>query len=197
MDKLELKQYRETVNKIRELLGYGNQCRETFGSSFELILSVFNLMEKNMNDLVEDKEVKVSDKDKENVKRVVNIFLNVAVDQPITPLFRDLSHCYLLLAFNWNKELGKMKNVENIIKAVQRITDGQLTMVDTISLMKQLQARLKSFQNYNPPVFELSRHYLETLIEENREQEKKEKEKNKDKDKDKGQNCTSYGGAAK
>ena len=79
------------------------------------------------------------------------------------PIFRDLSRFYLLLVFNWNKELGKRPDIELSVSAAQRIVEGQMTMIDTINLLKTVSERLQKLSGYEPPAFELSRHYLQSL----------------------------------
>ncbi|GAI80579.1 unnamed protein product, partial [marine sediment metagenome] len=116
-----------------------------------------------MNELAEDKAVEASGEEKSRVKEVADLFLSIAVNEPITPIFRDLSKFYLLLMFNWNKELGKRPDIEKQISTAQKIVMAQMTMLDTIDLLKYQLKRGRDMRNWNPPAFELSRHYLETL----------------------------------
>lgn len=179
MEKEELKKYKETVNKIKEIMKYEMDLRRVFGDRLPVIKKALEIMECQMDDLAQDKKIEASDKDKSTVKEALNLFLSIAVSQPITLIFRDLSKTYLLLAFNWNRELGKRQDMESAIRAVQGIVEGQLTMFDTINLLKTLSQRGREMLDYRPPAFELSRHYLESLREEKREKKRGKEEKGK------------------
>lgn len=170
MEQEDLKKYQETVSKIKGIMKYEADLKKVFGPRLDKVKEALEIVECQMNDLAEDKAVEASGKEKSRVKEVVNLFLSIAVNQPIVPIFRDLSMCYLLLIFNWNKELGKRIDIETSVIAVQRIVEGQMTMIDTINLLKTVSERLQKLNRYEPPAFELSRHYLQSL-----EREKLEK----------------------
>ncbi len=166
MEQETLKKYQETVNKIKGIMKYETDLKKVFGPRLDKVKESFEIMVCQMNNLAEDTEVEASGEEKSRVKEVVNLFLSIAVNQPIVPIFRDLSRFYLLLVFNWNKELGKRPDIETSVCAVQRIVEGQVTMIDTINILRALLERARKTQQYGPPAFELSRHYLETLNKE-------------------------------
>ncbi|GAI60825.1 unnamed protein product [marine sediment metagenome] len=165
MKQEDLKKYQETVSKIKGILKYEADLKKVFGPRLGKVNGVFELMLRQMDDLAEDKAVEASGEEKSRVKEVVNLFLSIAVNRPIVPIFRDLSRFYLLLVFNWNKELGKRPDIELSVSAAQRIVEGQMTMIDTINLLKTVSERLQKLIGYEPPAFELSRHYLQSLEE--------------------------------
>ena len=142
---------------------YESDLRQVFGDRLPVIRKAFEIMEGQMNNLAKDEKIEASGEEKSSIKEAVNLFLDIAMNRSITPIFRDLSRTYLLLAFNWNKELGRRLDMESAIRATQGIVEGQLTMLDTINLLKELVKRGKEMVNYRPPAFELSRHYLESL----------------------------------
>jgi hypothetical protein len=95
--------------------------------------------------------------------------------KPITAIFRDLSSTYLLLIFNWNQTLGKRPDIERDIKLVDMGVKGQLTMLDTIRVLRQLLPKMEAMGKYEPPAFNLSRAYLDSLKEEIENQGSKSK----------------------
>ncbi|GAJ02267.1 unnamed protein product, partial [marine sediment metagenome] len=106
MKEEDLKKYQETVAKIKKIFGWELEIKKVFGSRLDLVKGVFELVQRQMNELSEDKTVEVTGEEKSRVGKVANLFLSIAVNEPIVPIFRDLSKLYLLLIFNWNKELG-------------------------------------------------------------------------------------------
>lgn len=169
MKEEDLKKYQQTVDKIKKIFGWELELKKVFGPRIDKVKGVFELVQRQMNELAEDKNVEVSEEEKSRVKQVAGLFLSIAVNEPIVPIFRDLSKLYLLLIFNWNKELGKRPDIENQISTAQKIVMAEMTMVDTISLLKTLLKRGREMKSWSPSAFELSKHYLETL---NKEEEK-------------------------
>ncbi|GAI61738.1 unnamed protein product [marine sediment metagenome] len=151
MKQEDLKKYQETVTKIKEILEWEIDLKKVFRPSLDKVKKSFEIMECQMDDLAEDTEVEASGEEKSRVKEVVNLFLSIAVNQPIVPIFRDLSMCYLRLVFNWNKELGKRPDIETSVSVVQRIVEGQMTMIDTINILRALLERARKTQQYGPP----------------------------------------------
>ncbi|GAI61202.1 unnamed protein product, partial [marine sediment metagenome] len=124
---------------------------------------IFGIVRGHLDKLVKDEEAVASAEDRKSVAAVVQLFSNIAVNEPIKPIFRDLARSYLRLMLNWNIQLGKIPNLNTTIAATLHIVEGQMTMLETIRLMKNVSARLKVFNQFEPPVFKLSRHYLKTL----------------------------------
>lgn len=171
MKQEDLKKYQKTVGNIKRIFKWELELKKVFGPRLEKVKSVFELLERQMNDLAEDVMVEASGEEKSRVKEVVDLFLSIAVNEPIVSIFRDLSKFYLLLMFNWNKELGKRPDIEKQISTAQKIVAAQVTMLDTIDLLKYLLKQGHNMRNWNPPAFELSRHYLESLSKEKKEEE--------------------------
>ncbi len=188
MNKEDYKKYQENLSKIKEILKYENDLRKVFAENqLQTIRKGLETMESQMEKLAKDEQVQASGQDKSTVKGVTDIFLNVAVNQPMIPISRDLTLNYLLLTFNWNLALGKRPDIEQNIKAVQGIVRGEMTIVDAINTLKALLERAKSLTQYTPPAFELSKHYLEslkkgTVAEGEKEVPKKKEEKPEEKE---------------
>lgn len=163
METEDLKKYQQTINEIKKIFGWELELKKVFGPRIDIVKGVFELMYRQMNELGEDKKVEVTGEEKSRVKEVVNLFLSIAVNQPIVPIFRDLLKSYLLLVFNWNKELGKTEDIENQINTTQKIVTAQMTMLEAIDLLKLLLKQGRDMKSWQPPAFELSRHYLESL----------------------------------
>ncbi len=156
-------QYQQTVANIKKFFEWDLALRGVFGSRIDLVKGVFELIQRQMNELDEDKKVEVTGEEKSRVKEVANLFSSIAVNNPILPIFRDLASSYLLLVFNWNKELGKRDDIANSVNVTLNIVMDQMTRTESIAVLKVLIANAKKMAEYNPRSFELSRAYLETL----------------------------------
>ena len=180
--------YKNTLAKINKILEYENDIKKIFSErGTESIRQTLNLITSQMEKVYKDEKVEPTGKEKSLVKETVSLFVDIVLGKPITPIFRDLSDTYLLLVFNWNQALGKRPDIEKDVKLVDMVIKGQLTMLDTIRVLRQLLPRLKTIGQYEPPAFDLSRAYLNSLKKEfeGQEQEFKRSKSKKPKPKKK------------
>jgi len=162
-----IKAYQRNVKEIKRILSFKKELRKVFNErNIEKVNNVFNLVTEDMDFLIRGEKATATGPEKSQVKSVVNLFLNVAINQPIVPIFRDLARELGLLIFNWNKVVGKRPDIEVDVLATRRIIDNQLTMLDAITILKVLIRRLKNMERYSPPAFQLSKAYLKSLDKE-------------------------------
>lgn len=164
MRKEDYQKYQENLSRVKSIMKYGQELNKTFGQhQVRAIKKGLAIMEEQMEKLAQDEQVQVSGEDKSVIKEVSDIFFDICVEKPISQFFRDLSQGYVLLIFNWNQALGKRPDINQKIKGVKSIVEAQMTMTDTIELLKILLQKNRNLTQYEPPAFELSKHYLESL----------------------------------
>jgi hypothetical protein len=160
------KSYKNILAKINEILAYEDDMKKSFSEGGDKkIRQTLDLIIDQLEKVYKNENVEPTDGDKLLVKETIDVFINIAIDKPITPIFRDLSKTYLLLVFNWNQALGKVSSIDKNIKLVDMIIKGQLTMLDTIHVLRQFLPKIKAMEQYSPPSFDLSRAYLNSLEE--------------------------------
>ncbi len=82
--------------------------------------------------------------------------------------FSVFSQEYSLLVYNWNDNLVKLKNLENQATIITRLYSMRMTMEQLIIMGRKL-LQINNYQNqYTIPTIELSKNYLATLIEGNK-----------------------------
>jgi len=172
----EYQAYKKTLTEINKILGYENDMRKTFSEDgSRKIKQALNIVTNQMERVYKNEHIEPSVEEKSLVRETVNLFVDIALGKPITAIFRDLSSTYLLLIFNWNQTLGKRPDIERDIKLVDMGVKGQLTMLDTIRVLRQLLPKMEAMGQYELPVFNLSRAYLDSLKEEIENQGSKSK----------------------
>jgi hypothetical protein len=172
----EYQAYKKTLIEINKILGYENDMRKTFSEDgSRKIKQSLNIVTNQMERVYKNEHIEPSVEEKSLVRETVNLFVDIALGKPITAIFRDLSSTYLLLIFNWNQTLGKRPDIERDIKLVDMGVKGQLTMLDTIRVLRQLLPKMEAMGKYEPPAFNLSRAYLDSLKEEIENQGSKSK----------------------
>lgn len=173
------KDLKRMLQPLERRMNYKTEFKRTFGPrGNEVILPAYRVMKDQLSLLADtdNKKVHVDDKSRGLVNRAAEIVTSVAMSEPITQYFRDLMEGYLPLVNNWNKQLGKNRNIDVLIGATQRIVEDMMTMKDVTEVMKRTNKKLQQLLRYKPPAFDLSRHYLLSLqndIEKNEPREKK------------------------
>lgn len=162
MNQEDLNKYKDVIKNIQESIALF-QFRKRFKKNSNIIEQAFQVMKRHMNKLGKDKEVDAKPKEVAVVKKAVYIIFRIAVYEPIDSYLRDLAVLYMQLVFNWNNALLQDAELVTRIRATSNIVESQLTMLDTINLLKKLLKQGHDMKNWSPPAFELSRHYLETL----------------------------------
>lgn len=162
MNKKDQEKYKKAIKEIQILVRH-LECRKRFKSDCDLVVQGFQVMKNHMDRLSKDEEVKVGRNEMACVKTAVNTIFKRVVHESIDDYLRDLAILYMRLVFNWNNALSKDAELATLIRATSSIADGQMTMLDTINLLKRLIKQGSEMLNWRPPAFELARHYLESL----------------------------------
>lgn len=156
--------FEETAKRIEDMLK-SNLGSKTFGEGGkQRFFDALNLMKSDIQNLVKEKEVSDDPKKLSTIHNVVNTLFNHAVYQPHTNFFKVFCFEFLKIAFNWNKGVCN-KSIQQLIDATDRMMKAQLTLAESHSVLRELTDRLKKYSGYEPPSFELSRHYLKSLLE--------------------------------
>lgn len=142
-----------------------NLADKTFGKEGKKrFIDALNLMKSDIQSLTKGGEVSDDPKKLSVVHNAVNVLFNHAVYQPHTDFFRGFCFEFLKIAFNWNKGPCN-KSIQRLIDATDRMMRAQLTLAESHSVLRKLTDRLKKYSGYEPPSFELSKHYLKSLLE--------------------------------
>jgi len=162
----EREAYKKSVERLERILSFKADLESTYGrEGASTIKCSFDLMKKHLDDVLDEKKVQVQKKEIEMVRKTVKLLMEVVVMQPIRPLVRDLTLEMSLLAFNWNRMIGRVKEIEVNALALRRLVEGHLTLVDAIGVAKRLIREMRRSAGFKPPAFELSKAYLQTLTE--------------------------------
>ncbi len=151
-----------------------NETMEKLGCFFEDKERRERLLHRNSGDFfavwqLVTKDIALMEKDEDpigDVRKVIHVLRKmrhwVSFDRATADqlgLFKDFS----LLIFNWNHSGIRSNEVKNECHSIRDIVDGNLTMRDTINIMKEVSAHFSKLREWNPPAFEISKSLLERL----------------------------------
>ena len=162
--KEEEKGYQRNKKKLEYILGHKDLKAILSQKRIDMVKRAFQLMKKGMDWLVDNEEpIEVSGQDKSRVKEVLNLLLSLAIGSPMRPILKDLVLEFGLLAHNWNQAYGKRPDIVEVIVNAKNVVYGNLSLIQSIGVMKNLLARLEKLQRFTPPAFELSKAYIKAL----------------------------------
>jgi len=103
--------------------------------------------------------------DTNRVHRMVDIVLDRVTREYISPYLHDFCEKCGLLLYNWNQSIeNPSKSLATKLCAIDRLVKSHYTMLDAIRVLRNLTRR-----PYTPAAYELSRHYLRAIHNENKE----------------------------
>ncbi len=100
--------YKDTLAKVNKILEYKDDIKTVFSErGTGTIKQTLGIITNQLEKFYKDEKVQPTSEEKSLVRGTVNLFVDIALEKPIAPIFRDLSTTYLLLIFNWNQMLGE------------------------------------------------------------------------------------------
>jgi len=153
----EIKRLKEIINRQIFLELYSKKWRDLYRPE----------LEKALND-VEAKVQNEVERAKAD-KRVLDSFLQDTKLLLIrTPLDVDTKYMIrelLTLLYNWNRAFENNNEFELDVLLAIRLIDEVLTIAEYLSISRELIKHLENLLHFNPPIFELSKHYLKMLLD--------------------------------
>lgn len=153
-----------TLIAVSEFMASDERMQLMSGERFDKFDKVIKMVLSHITLL--DNEEPVSDYILSDVSECIEWLMAVYVERPLTPELCQFMQAFSDLMFNWNRNVANDKDLEVKILTVVRFTKGHLTAVEAVSLLKGVVERLRALENWNPPAFELSKHYFQTLKDE-------------------------------
>lgn len=154
----------ECVNKLKGFLS-----RETFvvssflGRNAENFRKSLAMILQNIEEMENDKEP--SKLENEFIINTIRDLKNIVLDSPVYPEFSDFADNWCFLVFNWNNNVLKNEDLNKDCLFIQRILRQHYTIVEAIDNLKFLNKKIRSFKDWNPPAFEVAKHYINYLEE--------------------------------
>ena len=162
MTKIDKEQFERNVKKLEYILNHPQVNTVLTLKRKDLFKKAFAIMKVDLEQKEEDATIR--GEEKSIVKECLNIALSCAINLPITPILRDLGKEFGLLAFNWNK-IAKRDDILITSRDVKAVIEGVLSLKQVIEVSKVLMKKLEELKTFAPPVVELSKAYLKTLLE--------------------------------
>jgi hypothetical protein len=151
--------YKPNIKKLKEILDSPQIYTILNQQSLDLVKKIVEIIDKQRK----RKNLKVNEEDKNQIETVLDLLLQIVIEKQITPILKDLVNEFVILAADWNENVGQKIEIRQKIYSLRTFIDYHLSVTDTIRALKVLLKRVEEIQKFTPPAFELSEHYLKSL----------------------------------
>lgn len=154
--------FNNTVAEIRKYLRDDDSYNFIVGRVRDKVEKSVKKMEMDVHDAMEDENPDIKDEDKRVVSDVLQFLNEVIVLKETDPKFDIFTSNYLLLVSNWNR-LANSKTVDKRFQVVKQTMNYRHSMAKSVEMLQRILAEFKNVRDFNPPIFDVSKHYLQEL----------------------------------
>lgn len=166
----QLKEFDETVDFLERVVE-SNIIYETFkAGEVEHLRKAIGLMRNHIRRAVEQNAEGTPSastpgaEDADLVSKTLQLFMQAFLVRRLPETVSQFIDKYALLAFNWNK-LACSDRVSEGVQAVLNLMSYHQSVVETTKVLRCLVREVRGILEFKPPVFDLSRHYLQAIQE--------------------------------
>lgn len=127
---------------------------------------IVDLYEKMVFDILEmEKDTKIPYKNEtlHEAIEISQLFIELITSDDLSKRKNDFIKNYCLLIQNWN--VLQSKELLFKLDYINRFFEEKLTLLETLSLFQKTYKRIAIVQEWLPPSIEISKHYLNVLME--------------------------------
>lgn len=156
-------EYQELVNRIVRAVS-SNEMIRNFKQGYA------NVSNKTVRAMIRDIDAATGTTDDifvdpqvlNDVKAVIRDTLNMVILEPLNKFQVEFIDMYCLLALNWSR-LAKDESLTRDIKSIVRVRNMVNDTETLIKSVKMLTDKVNRLYQRNPPYFQVSQHYLNTI----------------------------------
>jgi hypothetical protein len=158
--------YNNHKKKLMDLINSRYYNRQIRGRLNNRIRNCSNIIIKDLDEMNEDSPPMSTIKDRKYIRDTIYMVTDSLIQIQFSRFTTDLFSEFLLLVNNWNDAVYDNKNIRNKILLIKHVVNQQLTISDSIKVMKQLIDESKNILRFKPEAYSLARHYVGMLEEE-------------------------------
>ena len=168
MDRPSVEMYDQSKKRIDTIFNYKNDMyRYISKRNVEQLHRTYTLVRRQMDTIAYENHRQLVSKDLVNaVNDSLILLTDIVLFKPLGDIMIDMAMELSRFFFNWNKFSNvKNGNINRRSMVVTRLIEHNLSMVDTMNLMRRVKAQFERTFDRRPPAFELSKHFDAILRE--------------------------------
>jgi len=150
----------ETINKMKVFFENKQATRKVLAGAAEKYKEVWTML---FNDIALIEENKPAIADMRNVSDIVRHMKNWVMFEAMNIDTLRFINDFALVIYNWNNNSHRDPRLHDDCTFIMNLTDGNLSMRDTINILKHLNKRMSDLRSWNPPAFEISKSLMNSL----------------------------------
>lgn len=149
-----------TIKALDELIE-SESVKHTFGPSYAMFSETYKFIKLNIEEVSSNKELTPHDHN-DIYETVRSLKYNVLYEHNNYDTLKFIE-LWSLVVFNWNENICKSPAISDSCKEITLILNGYLTIREATDLLKIMIERMREFQGWQPPAFEISKHFIDYL----------------------------------
>jgi len=155
----------ECVGNIQRFLSQESfKVNSLLRGNSEGFRKAFSIISRHIEELNNECE-NITNYDPSVITQTINYLKGIIIEDPITQEFADFADNWCLFVFNWNNNVLKNDDLGKDTVFIQKALKQHFTIIETIDVMKRMNKKFKEINNWNPPAFEVAKHYINYLEE--------------------------------
>jgi len=156
--------FNEVVRTIENFI-YSSNWINYINSSFHgNFIKTYGVIKTHIGQ-IENNETELLEYNMQEIEDSLNILMDLIFDVPIDNVLSNFINAWIQLIINWNNNVNKIIEIEKKCNNIKRLLDNHFTMLEAFEILKRANEKAMRLQNWLPPSFQLSEHYLKTLEE--------------------------------
>lgn len=164
--------FNDIVLKIESYLRKESRVIVLNDDQYEMLRNAFKIITTDISRMMNGEELEQNNDKFTNILDSVILLSDKILSGPICDDFGTFVAMYAEVVYNWNDYTVKDSVIRQLCLHISRLSETRTAMVKCIHAMKDVDNRIKTLSGWTPPAFEISKSYLEALLEKN----EKEKE---------------------
>lgn len=157
--------FNQTINRIKEFV-YSDQIFMTFNEhEITMFKKTILDMEGHIREAMADTSPIVQDQQIKEIRQSLQYMITRFLTTKITQDSNRFLNQYLLLASNWEQAIGGCELVSDQVIALSNLLEYHSSVMASVEVLRSLTHEAQRFMKFNPPAFEISRHYLQSIEE--------------------------------
>lgn len=159
-------EFEDVVKNIEEFFDCGKQYEDFISSQLlQKTRSIYGIIRDQISVLEKDEVVDeiILKETSVLIKEIFRQLLNSFLINPISPQIALFIRSYCQLVFNWNVNTIADKELTESVLILQRLVDGHVTIMESITMLKELTEYLTRVKSWLPPTVDISKHYFDIL----------------------------------
>jgi len=166
-----MKSFDETKSEIYEFINH-IEFNRVFEGRSQYLKDKIEIMFEDIQHMIDEDNEQLK-AEKSDISSILDILMYNAIEFSLSEYIANQINNISKLVYNYNDNSFKDDSLKVRSLFLSNFLDGYMSLRDCINLVRNLHTSCDRFAKFNPPTFELSKHYIDSLFDKPKEKEPK------------------------